>query len=662
MAIEKTLESQIVLNAQKQISTWEMFYSPRLSQIKKFEDMYALRVNKQLKNRFNIPLPILSGYIDTFKSKIDEFPNVEFNPQEEGDLRASKKITSLWEAEKGADRGQWAFIDRGAKTLAMFSGRAVYKYFAESNPKYRSNFENVDYYDFVFEPQGGADLEKHLFCGQINIFKSKSDIDQGVKDGLYNKSGLSKLILSVSNKDRKETDKTIENKYNRLISLGLSPNDNNFVGEDTFNLTEIETTFKGKRYYLFFDRRSGSVLRLEPLADVFEANEYPFVTWATHEDPFNFSTKSPCDDVYPVADSMVTLFNQALDNVQKRNWGMRGVDTSVVKNLNQLSWHPDGIVEFDGQKGNIRNALVELETPDNTNQVQSLVTFLDNYLGQKTGITPATQGQSDKDQKVGIFYGELQLVADRIDYVSKMYREAHAKLGKKFVQGLKEHMTEAMAVKILGKDGAEWTEIKREDLKEFDISISGGQAELQMNEIKARKQSQALDRLLASGTSVNKNWLSETILRQGDFNEEDIRRAMDINSDGNDEIMSEAAKAIQEIVQGKTPSRNRGATVGFVNKIIDYAEDNNFGNLKTDAGRTKDQGIFNALMEYANLHMPIAEQNAIRKAQQMVANGEVQGAVAGAKLPSRENQPVVSKEGVQQKSAEQTARVNPLVG
>jgi len=662
--IKTDLQKQIVLNAQKQIETWELFYSTRLTQIKKFEDMYALRVKLQLKNRFNIPLPILSGYIDTFKSKIDEFPNVEFKPQEEGDLKASKKVTALWNAEKGADRGQWAFIDRGAKTLAMFSGRAYYKYFAESDPKYKSNFEVVDYYDFVFEPQGGADLEKHLFCGQINIFKTKGQITEGVANGLYQKAGVNSLIAGVNSKDTKESDNTIENKHERLRSLGLDSLSNSFVGVGTFNLSEMMTTFNGKRYYLFFDRKSGAVLRLEELKEVFESNEYPYVTWATHEDPFNFSSKSPCDDVYPVADSMVTLFNQALDNIQKRNWGMRGVDTSVVTNLNQLTWKPDGIVEFDGKKGNIHNSLVELQTPDNVSQVKELVSYLDNYLGSKTGINSTTEGNADKDKKVGIFFGELQLVADRIDYVSKMYREAHAKIGKKFVAGLKEHMGEPMAVKILGQGGAEWEEIKRDDLKEFDISISGGQAELQLNEIKSRKQSDALDRLITSGGQVNKSWLSEIILRQGDFDEEDVRRAMDLNSDGNDEIMSEAAKAIQEIVEGKQPQRNRGATVGFVQKIIDYADDNTFGNLKTEAEQVKDSKIFEALMAYANLHMPIAEENAVKKAQQLLMTQNLEGAVAGVSgnIPKRQDQPLVSAEGVQQKSAENTARVNPLVG
>lgn len=664
MSIPANIQSGIVVTTNKQIDNWEMFYSSRLSQIKRFEDMYALRVSLQLKNRFNIPLPILSGYIDTFKSKIDEFPNIEFNPQEEGDLKASKKVSALWDAEKGADRGQWAAIDRGAKTLAMFSGRATYKYFAESDPKYKSNFEVVDYYDAVFEPTGGADLEKHLYCGQINIFKSKGDIERGIDSGLYQKDAMNTLIKSINGQVRKETDETVKNKFQRLQFLELDPTYHNYVGEEMFNLTEMYTTYKGKRYYIFYDRKSGAVLRLEELKEVFETEEWPQVSWATHEDPYNYSSKSPCDDVYPIADSMVTLFNQALDNVQKRNWGMRGVDTSVVKNLNQLNWRPDGIIEFDGQKGNIRNALVELETPDNSNQVQNLVTFLDNYLGQKTGITPATQGQSDKDQKVGIFFGELQLVADRIDYVSKMYREAHAKIGKKFVAGLREHMTQPLAIKILGRNGAEWTKIKRDDLKEFDISISGGQSELQLNEIKTRKQSQALDRIIASGTPVNKAWLAEMTLRQGDFDEEDIRRAMDLQSDGNDEILAESAKAIEEIISGKTPDRNRGATVGFVNKIIDFAEDHTFGNLKTPAGNVKDQEIFQKLMAYAELHMPIAQENALRKAQQLIATQDIQGAIegAGGNLPRREDQPVVSEEGVQQKSAEISGDVNPLVG
>ncbi len=544
-----------------------------------------MKTPRRLKGRFNIPLPIISGFIDTFKSKIDESPSIDFIPNSEADLRVAKKVEQVWLQEKTDDRGGFNDVDDSVKHLAVMSGRGCYSYFAESDPKYKSNFGFVDYYDHIFEPQGGGDLDDHLFCGRHNIFKTKEEIEAGMKSGLYNKRAGSNIIAAMAENKFKEQETEMYEKNNRLRAIGLSPTTNNYVGVDIVGLTEMYLNYRGERWYIFFDKQTMNVLRAEPLKEVFESDLYPLVSFATHKDPNNYMSKAPCDDIYAAAEGQTEIFNQGMDNLQKRNWGMRGVDTSVVKNVNQLKWRPDGIIEFDGQKGDIRKALVEIQTPENTAQVTNLIGFLDNFMGTKTGITAGIQGQSDKDKKVGVFFGELEQAADRINAVSKQYRRAHAKLAKRFVAGLNEHLTEDYAIKLIGSNGVEWTELKRKEMTALDISSSGGSEEAQANEVKRQKRGNALATLTANpdlGGLLNKKWVVEQLLEAGEFEDEDIRMAMDTQNDGDAEIMSEAAQSIEDILLNKEPNLNRGATTGFVRNIIEFSRKEDIKPEKVD--------------------------------------------------------------------------------
>lgn len=601
--------SDLILTANKQFTAWEMHIRGRLNQIQKYEDMYSMKAPKRLKGRFNIPLPILSGFIDTFKSKIDEAPSIDFIPNSGADIKVVKKVEQVWLQEKSDSRGKFNDVDDSVKHLALFCGRGTYKYYAESDPKYKSNFEHVDYYDHIFEPQGGSELENHLFTGQTNIFKTRSDIEKGIKSGRYDKGMGGKMLKAGGNNDFKDTVDELEDKNNRLIALGLQPTVNNFVGSEIFNLTEMCLRHKGERWYIFYDKKSLIPLRIAPLKDVFESELYPYVSFATNKDPLNYMSKAPCDDNYSVAEGQTELFNQAMDNMQKRNWGMRGVDTSVIKNVNQLKWRPDGIVEFDGARGNLNNSLIELQTPENTNQVVNLISFLDNFMGSKTGITAGIQGQSEKDKKVGVFFGELEQAADRINAVSKQYRRAHAEIARRFICGLNEHLNEEYIVKLIGEKGVEWTSLKNDEMTEFDISTSGGSEEAQANEVKRQKRGETLG-IIASNPELfnmsNKKWFMEELLRKGEYEDEDIRTALDTDSEGGQEIIHEADKAIEEIMLGKKVPVNRGATTGYIKRIIDFSYDKDIKEEK-----------FNELMEFARNHMEIALKNAERKADEL---------------------------------------------
>src|SRR5450755_401758 len=59
------------------------------------EDFYFNRVKKSLKGKFNAPVPIIPGFVDTWKSKMAKHATLTFTQQEEADYMAAKKATAF---------------------------------------------------------------------------------------------------------------------------------------------------------------------------------------------------------------------------------------------------------------------------------------------------------------------------------------------------------------------------------------------------------------------------------------------------------------------------------------------------------------------------------------------------------------------------------------
>jgi hypothetical protein len=209
---------------------------------------------------------------------------------------------------------------------------------------------------------------------------------------------------------------------------------------------------------------------------------------------------------------------------------------------------------------------------------------------------------------------DMQQASDRIEHTSIKYREAHVQIGKRFAKATKFFMPEKLAVQIIGINGVEWSELRKDELGDFDITITGGSTQKANDERKSQKQNEAVSLILkdqALKSRVNQDWLIESILRGAGYSDEEIKVAIDVNNSGDQEIMSEAAEAIEMIINGKQPKINRSATTGFMQKIIDYAAE------KNDSIPFK---IYDALVGYALKHEAIAEENARKKKKSVLAS------------------------------------------
>lgn len=617
----RELANKAVMVAAMQREASARHKQPRMRDIRTSEDFYFGKVKPRLDIPYNIPVPVMSGFVDALMAKIDDSPHVVYKHQALADLKVAQKATIAFENESNSKdvSARWPQKDRWEKKMAVFSGRGTSKIYSESDPTYKSYNEVVDHYDFHAEPDGGGHLESHLFCGQDRIFRTAEQLREGAKEGRYDRANVEELIRKAQGEGYKESaDTEFEERLGRYRALKLDIDFSSYIGEPLYNLSEWCMQYKGKRWYMLFDPFLKHWVSFMPLKEKFETDEYPFVSWATHEEAKVFWSKAPADDMRPVADAVHVLFNQEMYNREKRNTGKIAYDPNVFDDPSELAdWRPDKLVAANASVKRIQEGIYKFETPELGGTVD-MIQFMDSFWGQKTSVTPGTQGVSEEDKKVGIFFGELKQVEDRLNLYNKSYSLGWEDKASKYLSGLTEHLNRDIAMQLVGNDGVEFEEeLSREELrtqKPLVIKIEGGSAQLQEEELRAVKQEKAIERILNSQlltSRTNGAWLIEQVLRIGDFPQAEIKKATNVVSNTSDEILAEADMAVRDILKGREVKLNRQADTSFMQHIVNFAIDTN--DLEED--------VFNKLMDYAIAHSEIAFENMMRKANMFPGQG-----------------------------------------
>lgn len=612
------VEEKILAQVLKEYDAALKYRSPRITDSwHPNEDLYYGRKQKKLKGRHNVQFGDMQGFVDTLLSKIDDPPMIRFSPTEEADLRKAKKVTKAWEKESSVTEGDWGYKDLLGKKMAILYGRVAYKFFAVSDPVYLSNLVLMDTYDLIVDPMtGGLDLENARFLQHDNIFKSIYELE---KDGLYNQKQVAKLKIALAKDDTHDVDNEQKEKANRLSILGMDTRMYRYQGDGVVKLREAYTTYEGYRYLCTYESSQKVWLRVEKLKEIFETPEYPngdplwpIDSWAPNPDAFEFWSPSPADQVRDgyIAESI--LINQALDNRMYRNFGMKAYDTTMFKNPALLEPRWAGLVPVTPAEGRgIQQGIYEFQYPslDDTSIIHNLI---DQKLSKNSGITPGTQGLSENDKKVGVFEGEIAQVADRMGLTNKSYARFWVRMGKRYINGLKEHLKEPMAVRMIGEVGIEWDQLIGEDLKaKYDIQIFGSNAELNAD---ARKKKSKYDALMAEKESqlINQKLALEKKLEIAGFETAEIKELMDTKHEGDQEIIAEAAEENQKMLT-KDVESNEGATTAHIQKHLDFIKDNE---LKPE--------IQDRIMKHAKEEIVFARKNMVDLlAQEMSQKGQM---------------------------------------
>ena len=653
-----SFEERLTAEAVKMLEENAKARQRRFDEIKKNEDQYFGVNTPALKGRSNIPFDsvVMGGFIDTLQSGLRQDISIKFGHTREQDKLSADKITAVWERESGPNKGDWAGKLADSRFLASLSGVGINKLFVEGTPKFKADLNVVDHYDFVGEATGGPDIDKHLCKFQMNIFRSKYELLDNANRGFYDKVQVRKLIISYQDPEMRKTISDIyNNKQIRYATFGIDLATMGYVGTSMYRLTEGVVYFEGKWWYLVFSAETKQWVRVEPLEDVFShAKDYPgrgpWTAFHTHRHPFLFWTKAPADDVRPVAYTMKKVVNLTIDNLEKRNWDMTAYDPKIFTDPSQLLYRQDGLVRATLKPNqNIANGIFKFTTPDTTAITINLTEWLNNFLGQKTGITPDSQGAAQTD-RVGILVSNMAQTSKRLSLQNDRFKKAIVDLAVMFDYGCYDHLREAYAVKIIGIKGAQWEETvtRRDTERDFSVVVRDANEEEQKTTVAAQKRELAFQRLEKHPeliAKVNPNELLRNIFEDGGLSDEKINMLLDTNYDGDGDSRAQAAQAIQDCLEGKDLYRMyRGATPAFVEKILDFC-DANFDLIqapelaKMSVGQrkayAKDMEKHDKLIAYAQAHIPIVQKNVERKAVAFIsAVGAATLAPGGAPTPT----------------------------
>jgi len=551
----------------------------------------------------NIASAKAMSFVETMLSKIDSPLTFKYIKPTMADYKRAKLLNAL--KEKDANDGDWNYKDLLGKVDAIIYGRAIYSYYADSYNGYCSHLEYVGPYDFLIDPSGGGfDMDKAMYMGRYGIRKTKYDLEKGVKDGYYLRDETKQLIAGSGN-DANQTSQEDVNKQNKYAYIG-SPANRTIQDPDVYKLWEWYTTFEGERYYVLMQETSGVAIKVCKLTDLFKRDKklqdamWPFWSYAYTPNATEFWTPSKMDYVRETFLAQSVAINQMLENAERINKPQRGVDVTAIENVADLIYRRNGVIRMKGGT-DINKSFKIVETPQITTSI-NVYNTLEGIQQLESGITAAAKGVADED-KVGIYEGNQANTADRYGVWNKSYSQGYKRFAMLYKNGVEEHLTMKVAVKILGTKGLEETIfVSKRDLKpqsDWGILVESTNAEAQADAADKRNKLQFMAGYKGD-PSINQKVIFEQGAEIVGFNNDEIRQFLDASEYGDAELLSEAERDMEELLNNKYIEPNERATTAYANHILNYMKDH-----KEDMS----EETFEVFTDYLNRLEPVVIRN-----------------------------------------------------
>lgn len=602
----------IIAQALKEIEFARTYKQGKVRNWQINEDLYYSRKPKSLESRANVDLGQMSAFVHTILSKIDSPMVFKFTKRKDAQAKRVKLLNRLRQIDQ--DKDNWDIKDIVGKKQAIIYGRAIYSYYADSYNGYCPHLENVDVYDFLIDPSaGGIDLQNAMYLGRYGVVKQKYELEQGVKDKLYLRTETTNLIDNNGNSTESSQEKT--NKENRTYDQNVWYAEKEISNPDKYIFWEWYTTYKGERYYLLLSETGGTAVRVEKLKDIFQSDLYPFWSWSAFPDLTEFWTPSYCDYVREIFMAQAVSVNQMLDNAEQINKPQRVVNVNAIENLAELKYRREGIIKVKGDF-DANKAIQVIPTPS-INTPINVFNLLETIQEKSSGVNATAKGVSDED-KVGIYEGNQANTADRFGFLNKSYSFGYKAFSKLWVEGVKEHLIKKVAIDILGPDGLDVIEINRKDLfrkkDEYGVMVESSNAELALSASDKRTKLTFLSSQAANPTQ-NAEKAYEISASIAGFDDETIRQLMDKSDFASMNLMSEAERDIEDILDNKDILPNQKANNAYKQRFVDYMTDHQ-ENISTDQ--------FIRLAQYVDSLEPIIYRNMSRDLNQQMMQMQTQ--------------------------------------
>lgn len=557
MAIKKEKRDEIALQAVSELQFARLKKRNKYSNWQINEEMYYGKKFAADETRANVELGRAQEFAHTLLSKIDTPLTFKFQHRKLSQLKRVQRLNSLKDFD--AQRDFWDLKDLVGKKQAILYGRAVYAYHATD---YAPHLENVDVYDFLIDPNaGGIDIEQAKYCGRYGVRKNKYEL----KSGPYIQSVVADMTYVEDPQQRMD-------KRTRELASGQAIND--LIDNEMFTFWEWFTTFKGERYYLLMDEK-GTAVRCEPLGEMFENELFPFWTYATFPDLTEFWTPSYFDYVRELWMAQTVSINQMLDNAERVNKPQRIVDALAIQDLAQLKYKKDGYILAQGGV-DVSRAYKQVEVPSIQTPIE-VFNVLEQIQEKAMGVSAAEKGMAETDGRATIYEGNRQTAADRYGLLNKSYSYAYRRFATLYEQGVREHLNKKIAIDILGPEGVDIENVSKRDIfrgnESFAVMVESSDAEISASTEKKRTILAFLT-AQAQNPALNPKKSIEIQAKISGLDEQQVRELLDVSEYGDAEIMSEADRDMEDILDGKMPKPNRIANTAYKQRMVNYLNDN----------------------------------------------------------------------------------------
>ena len=223
-------------------------------------------------------------------------------------------------------------------------------------------------------------------------------------------------------------------------------------------------------------------------------------------------------------------------------------------------------------------------------------------------------------------YSKLQSADKRLSHRAKSYQEAYAEVGLRAYHGIKENITEPIAIKLIGTEGESWDFFTVSDMKlqkELDPKIISVSEQDELNVLGKDQKQKSLDRIAGNEIlmqQVNPKKFIELDMRDaGGFKNDVIDELLDTNAFESMKTKGLADIAILQLCRGKTPEMFYNADYAFAIRISDFERDHR-GQLAKKLETVKggpDDGRIKVFVDYLQQHMIIIAQNMGQLAAEM---------------------------------------------
>jgi hypothetical protein len=337
--------------------------------------------------------------------------------------------------------------------LASFMGSKINKEFTiYDGPQ----FDFVDLYDFYPALPTIPYLDKQPYI----IHRSYRDLDY-LKD-IQKAAGYDSEVIAYLEekesaepgwaKDERSGGYAEDPSMKRLSEIGISVGDG-----ETGRYEIVERWKRGKVATTVYDHN----LFLREVDYPYEYIKYPFIFSKHTPVPGEFYGKGLIE---PNADAQFLLnevFNTTMDNIKQLinkiiTW-KRGTDVDVEN----LISGPVGVITVDDHD-DLRELPVTSVNP-NGFQSQSVISQI---MQETSGIWPYSQGQAPQRKETASGIISLQQAAEiRIQLITLLFQDSGIKELVKKIHGLnKQFLPDKKKIRILGREGLEFIEIKKQDV------------------------------------------------------------------------------------------------------------------------------------------------------------------------------------------------------